>query len=79
MLQVVRPFIEFYRIASFASSAPHDRDLGRFWRGLGLGWKAYKRCRRLSVLSDEELARLGLDRASIGHRSFFGDPPFGRQ
>lgn len=78
MLHAVKPFIDFYRIASSAPAADPDRDVRRFWRGLTLGWNAARRYRRLQLMSDRELERLGLDRASIGRHAFFGDEPFGQ-
>ncbi len=79
MLQAVRPFIEFYRTASFGTPAPSHQNLSRLWHGLSLGWEAAKRYRRLSMMNDDQLARLGLDRATIGRCAFFGDPPFGHR
>lgn len=79
MLHAVRPFIEFYRLASFSPTTPPRRDLQRAWRGIALGWQAAARYRRLSLMNNDELQRLGLDRASIGRHAFFGDPPFGRE
>ena len=76
MLHAVRPFIEFYSIASFATPAPHRRHVGRFWQGLRLGWMAARRYRQLSSLNDDQLAHRGLDRTTIGRRAFFDDPLF---
>ena len=81
MLNAVRPFIDFYRVASFAASDPSRpdfrRSLRRMARSLSHGWHAASRYRRLELMSDEELARLGLDRASIARHAFFGDRPSG--
>lgn len=79
MLNAVKPFVDFYRIASFTPSALPRRNFRRFWRGLIHGWKAARRYKRLDVMNDKELARLGLDRASIGRHAFFGDAPSGRE
>lgn len=78
MFQSVRPFVEFYRLAAFASPPLRVIDFARFCYGVNLGWEATKRYRRLSILNDDELARLGLDRTSIGRHAFFGGPPLGR-
>ena len=84
MLNSVRPFIDFYRVASFTASDPPKPDfqksLRRIARSLSLthGWQAASRYRRLELMSDEELTRLGLDRASIAWHAFFGDRPSGR-
>lgn len=72
MLHAVKPFIDFYRVASF-SPPDHDEGSGhRIWRGVSLGWNAARRYRRLASMSDDQLRRLGLDRASIGRYAFFG-------
>ncbi|MDH3658644.1 MAG: hypothetical protein OEU92_01235 [Alphaproteobacteria bacterium] len=78
MLNAVKPFIDFYRVASFAPAEPSPRGFWRAWQGIALGWQAAARYRRLAVMSDEELAQIGLDRASIGRHAYFGEPPFGR-
>ncbi|MEL6961924.1 MAG: hypothetical protein AAFO01_04160 [Pseudomonadota bacterium] len=78
MLQSIRPFIEFYRLASFASPPWRGVDVGRLRHGIMLGWEAAKRYRRLSIMNNDELAHLGLDRESIGRYAFFGDQPWGR-
>ncbi|MGI9420201.1 MAG: hypothetical protein ACR2RA_20445 [Geminicoccaceae bacterium] len=78
MQNAVRPFIDFYRTASFSPTHPPKPVLRRVWRSLAHGWHAAGRYQRLSLMSNEELARLGLDRASIGRYAFFGDLPYGR-
>ena len=78
MLNAVRPFVDFYRVASFSTTHPPKPHVRRFWESISHGWRAAARYRRLSLMSNDELARLGLDRASIGRRAFFGEPPFGR-
>lgn len=78
MLNAVKPFMEFYRIASFASPLRAHGYPRRFWQGVILGWHAAYRYKRLSIMSNEELANRGLDRASISRHAFFGDGSFGR-
>lgn len=78
MLNAVRPFIDFYRVASFSTSSPPNHNFRRFLQTLAHGWRAASRYRRLERMSDGELAERGLDRASIGRHAFFGEPPFGR-
>ena len=78
MLNAVRPFIDFYRVASFSTSSPPQRGFHRLWQGIARGWLAARRYRRLQLMSDRELTALGLDRSSIGRHAFFGEPPFGR-
>jgi hypothetical protein len=41
--------------------------------GLANGMSAYSRYQELSLLSDAELGRRGLTRASIGRRAMFGE------
>ncbi|MEM8948057.1 MAG: hypothetical protein AAGA21_20670 [Pseudomonadota bacterium] len=78
MLNAVRPFIDFYRVASFSTSSPPSSGFQGLWRGVERGWLAARRYRRLQLMSDRELAVLGLDRGSIGRHAFFGEPPFDR-
>lgn len=58
----------------------HSRDTGaetglhwseRLLEGLTMGWLAYLRYKRLSVLSDDALKRRGLTRQDIGRHAFF--------
>lgn len=72
MLHAVKPFIDFYRVASFSSPVHGDGSGHRIWRGVSLGWNAARRYRRLASLNDDQLRRIGLDRASIGRYAFFG-------
>lgn len=79
MLNAVKPFVDFYRVVSFSDSTPPKRTISRFLQTLTHGWRAAARYRRLEVMSDRELARLGLDRSSIGRHAFFSDLPFDRR
>jgi hypothetical protein len=78
MLSAIRPYIDFYRTVSFTAPSHSPNGFRQIWRGLALGWHAASRYRRLSQMSNEELDRRGLDRASIGRHAYFGDPPYGR-
>ncbi|MEM7045118.1 MAG: hypothetical protein AAF543_20100 [Pseudomonadota bacterium] len=78
MQNAVRPFIDFYRVVSFSPTHPKKPAFRHLWRSLARGWQAARHYRRLELMSDEELARLGLDRETIGRHAFFGDPPHGR-
>ncbi len=78
MLNAVRPFIDFYRVAPITASNPPSPGFRQICQALAHGWRSAARYRRLELKSDGELARMGLDRASIGHHAFFGEPPFDR-
>lgn len=78
MLNAAKPFIDFRRIVSFASLCQAHACLRRLWQGIRLGWQAASRYKKLSIMSDEELAGQGLSRASIGRHAFFCNRPVGR-
>lgn len=75
MLNAVKPFIDFYRLASFAPIEPRENGPQRVWRAMRHGWQSAARYRRLASNSDDQLKRLGLDRGSIGRHAFFDDTP----
>lgn len=78
MLNAVKPFVEVYRVTSFISLRRAMGCLRQAWQGITLGWSAASRYRRLSLMSNEELANRGLDRASISRHAFFGEGPIDR-
>ena len=79
MLHAVRPFTRYYRMAPFSTSSPPSHGFRRICQALAHGWRTAARYRRLELMSDRELARLGLDRTSIGRHAFFGEQPFARR
>lgn len=66
----------FTRRRSFAGEASLSFKPSRIKQaliGIGQGWRAYVRYRRLSNMSDEALHQRGLTRHQIGRHAFFGD------
>ena len=78
MLNAIRSFVDFRRIVSLASTSLPLGYHRRLWQGMSHGWQSASRYYRLSIMSNEELAGRGLDRASIGRHAFFADGPCGR-
>ncbi|MGI9486592.1 MAG: hypothetical protein ACR2RF_12075 [Geminicoccaceae bacterium] len=79
MSRAAKPFINFHRVAPFSASNPPTPVLRRFCQALAHGWRTAARYRRLELMNDKELARLGIDRASIGRYAFFSEQPIGRR
>ena len=79
MASAARSFINIHREASFSASNPPTPVLRQFWQALAHGWRTAARYRRLELMNDKELARLGLDRTSIGRHAFFSEQPSGRR